>query len=383
MERIFISSLFRGDMAAIRQGARSAVESLGMYPVMFETRPASDQNSRRALLDQIPSCDAYLLLLGAEYGDPGQSGVSPTEEEFEEALQSGLPILALVQEGVDREPRQQEFVNRVRGTWEEGHFAPAFTNSTDVVTAVVSALNGWRNRAPDTAQREAAVERVQELARGSDRQAMTSGGAKLRTVAVPLVRRPVLDAVRLTDGATVDAVIAAARASGLISQSQGVEPSVAADDSIRIKYAPGRGFDQFEVIVGVDGAVIAEGPVSGRRDATASLGWMVVLHDRIPEAVSQGLRFTEAVWRALDARRDIDQVLLASAVSGANGKSYSFEEPGSRVSMGSSQSFPDPIVVPAQPLLIRRHDLTLPDNATRLQAEIRRRFEAAGAVNTG
>ena len=185
---MFVSSLFRGDMAAIRQGGRSAVESLGMYPVMFETQPASDRNSRRALLDQIPSCDAYLLLLGAEYGEPGQSGVSPTEEEFEEALRSGLPILGLVQEGVDREPRQQEFVSRVRGTWEEGRFAPTFTNSTDVVTAVVSALNGWRNRVPDAAQREAAVERVRELARGSDRQGMTPGGAKLRTVVVPLVR---------------------------------------------------------------------------------------------------------------------------------------------------------------------------------------------------
>jgi hypothetical protein len=215
-----------------------------MYPVMFETQPASDRNSRRALLDQIPSCDAYLLLLGAEYGEPAQSGVSPTEEEFEEALRSGLAILALVQEGVDRDPRQQEFVNRV------------------------------------------------------------------------------------PDSATVDAVIAAARACGLISQSQGVEPSVAADDSIRIKYAPGRGFEQFEVVVGADGAVIAEGPVGGSRDATASLGWMVVMHDRIPGAVSQGLRFTEAVWHAIDTRGDIDQVLLAAAVSGANGKSYSFEEPG-------------------------------------------------------
>jgi uncharacterized protein DUF4062 len=383
VERIFVSSLFRGDMAGISQGVRSAVESLGMYPVMFETQPASDQNSRRALLDRIPTCDAYLLLLGAEYGEPGQSGVSPTEEEFEEALQSGLAILALVQEGVDREPRQQEFVNRVRGTWEEGHFAPGFTNTTDVVTAVVSALNGWRNRAPDAAQRVAAVERVRELARGSDRQGMTPGGAKLRTVAVPLVRRPVLDAVRLTDSATVDAVIAAARTSGLISQSQGVEPSVAADDSIHIKYAPGRGFDQFEVIVGADGAVMAEAPVGGRRDATASLGWMVVMHDRIPEAVFLGLRFTEEVWRALDARGEIDQVLLASAVSGANGKSYSFEEPGNRVSMGSSHSLPDLIVVPAQALLVRRGDPTLSDNGTRLQAEIRRRFEAAGAVNAG
>jgi hypothetical protein len=194
--------------------------------------------------------------------------VSPTEE----ALRSRLAILALVQEDVAREPCRQEFVDRVRGTWEEGRFAPTFTNSTDVVTAVVSALNGWRHRVPDAAQREAAVERVRELARGSDRQGMTPGGAKLRTVVVSLVRRPLLDAVRLTDSATVDAVIAAARASGLISQSQGVEPSVAADDSIRIKYAPGRGFEQFEVVVGADGAVIAEGPVGGCRDATTSLG---------------------------------------------------------------------------------------------------------------
>jgi hypothetical protein len=110
---------------------------------------------------------------------------------------------------------------------------------------------------------------------------------------------------------------------------------------------------------------------------------MVVMHDRIPEAISQGLRFTEAVWRAIDTRGDIEQVLHVAAVSGANGKSYSFEEPVNRVSMGSSQSLPDLIVVPAQPLLVRRQDLTRPDNATRLQAEVRPCFEAAGAVNTG
>jgi hypothetical protein len=49
VQTIFVSSLFRDDMAAIRQGGRSAVEPLGMYPVMFETQPASDRNSRRAL----------------------------------------------------------------------------------------------------------------------------------------------------------------------------------------------------------------------------------------------------------------------------------------------------------------------------------------------
>src|SRR5262245_29201535 len=82
MERVFISSLFRGEMAAIRQAVRAAVESLDMRPVMFETEPARDEASRRALLDQVAGSDALILLLGAEYGEPVARGVSPTEEEF-------------------------------------------------------------------------------------------------------------------------------------------------------------------------------------------------------------------------------------------------------------------------------------------------------------
>jgi len=51
MEHVFISSLFRGEMAGIRQAVRAAVDSLDMRPVMFETEPARDEASRRALLD--------------------------------------------------------------------------------------------------------------------------------------------------------------------------------------------------------------------------------------------------------------------------------------------------------------------------------------------
>lgn len=380
MERIFISSLARGEMSDIRKGARTAVESLGMHPVMFETEGASDQGSRRALLGRIPTCDACLLLLGGEYGEPGERGLSPTEEEFEEAVRSGLPILALVQEGVEREPRQQEFIARVRGTWEEGHFAPTFTDHSDVVAAVVRALNGWRNRAPDAARREAAAGRVQGLAAGSDRRGMTPGGSKLRTIAVPLLSRPLLDAVALTDGQTVDALIAAARGSGLVSQSAGVQARIDADD-VHLVYEPGRGFDQFEVIVGADGAVMTEGPVGGGDTSPGSLGWMVVMHDRIPEVIARGLAFTEEAWRTIDTRGEIDQVFVGAAIANANSKTYSFHEPGGRVST-SMHGLPELLVVPDAPLLLRRQDLLRPENATRLQAEVRHRFETAGAVNS-
>src|SRR5687768_18294927 len=109
MERVFISSLFRGDMAVIRQAVRAAVESLDMRPVMFETEPARDEASRRALLDQVAKSDVVVLLLGAKYGEPVARGVSPTEEEFNEARDRGIPVLVLVQR-IDREPAQEEFV---------------------------------------------------------------------------------------------------------------------------------------------------------------------------------------------------------------------------------------------------------------------------------
>jgi hypothetical protein len=349
-----------------------------MSAVMFETQPASDQNSRHALLELIPGCDAYLLLLGAEYGEPMESGLSPTEEEFEEALSSGRPILALVQEGVDRDARQSEFVGRVRGSWEAGHFAPAFTGAGDIVPAVVKALNSWRTSAPDAERRDTATARVLELAQGPGRSGMTSGGPKLRTIAVPLLSRSLLDAVRLTDGKTVNALIAAARASGLVTQAQGVDANVAADDSVHLRYTPESAFEQHELVIGADGAVVSETGVGG---TARFMGHMVVMHDRIPEAVTRGLRFTAEVWGTLDTRSDIGQFLLAAAIPAANSKAYSFREPGNSVSQGGLHGLPDLLVVPAEPLVVRRQDLELADNAARLQAEIRHRYEAAGAVN--
>ena len=180
----------------------------------------------------------------------------------------------------------------MRGTWEEGRFAPTFTNSTA------------RCRAP-CRQRD------------------------------------------------VEAVIAAARTCGLISQSQGVEPSVAATTASgsgtrqsrlrairgrrrrgrdRNRRGPGCGQQRCHGVARLDGRHARPDPGSGL----------------------SGAAFHRKRSGAIDTRGDVDQMLLSAAVSGANGKSYSFEEPGNRVSMGSSHSVPDLVVVPAQPLLVRR-----------------------------
>jgi hypothetical protein len=98
------------DLAAARAAAKEAVESLRMQPSMAESAGASAETPRRALLGDVAAADIFLLLLGGRYGEVGQSGTSPTDDEFNEAVRLGKPIVALVQ-NCEREPNQEAFVD--------------------------------------------------------------------------------------------------------------------------------------------------------------------------------------------------------------------------------------------------------------------------------
>ncbi len=52
MKTVFISSIQR-DFDEVREGARKAVESLGMHAVMAETMGASPESPQRTLLDEV------------------------------------------------------------------------------------------------------------------------------------------------------------------------------------------------------------------------------------------------------------------------------------------------------------------------------------------
>jgi hypothetical protein len=129
-ETVFISSVI-GGFEGVRQAAREAVESMGMRPLMAEMAGARPQSPQHA------------LLLGAHYGDPGASGLSPTEEEFEQAKRRNKPIVILRQD-VAMEPAQQEFLARAGGGWEEGILWDRFTDERDVGMKVVRALTNVR-----------------------------------------------------------------------------------------------------------------------------------------------------------------------------------------------------------------------------------------------
>jgi hypothetical protein len=372
--RIFISSLARGDMGAIRQAARAAVESLDMHPVMFESGAAAEESSRRALLDRVASCDALVLLLGAEYGEPGTRGMSPTEEEFDEARERAIPVLALVQK-VDREPAQEDFMRRVRGKWDTGRLTADFTGANDVGLAVVKALDEWRRQRSGSEAGPAAQERALQLARGDEQRGSYYGGSKLRVVAVPALDRPLIDAVALGDGSLVEDLSGAARTARLVPQSMGIEPNVGRD-SIVLQLSGGRGFEPLALTVGFDGSIVAEGPVGGDE---LGFGGSVVMSDRARVIMDRAAAFAEAVWQRIDIRDEVRQVFLACAVPEAEHKVYALEPVGSSMSM--PMSMPHILVAPDPPLDVRRADLCKPETLDRLQAVLRRGFEVEGAVH--
>jgi predicted ATPase len=111
--RVFVSSTLR-ELAPERRAARIAIEQLNLAPVMFElgARPHPPQDLYRAYLEQ---SDIFVGLYGERYGwvAPGDE-VSGLEDEYRLAPHE-MPKLVYVKEGVEREPRLQELLDRIKG----------------------------------------------------------------------------------------------------------------------------------------------------------------------------------------------------------------------------------------------------------------------------
>src|SRR5213076_1608256 len=129
--KVFISSVRRG-LEDERDALPGLILALGHEPLRFEAFTAQPVASRAACLEGVERSDAYLLLLGAAYGDPVfDSGLSPTEEEWNVARRRGIPILVFRKQNVELEPKQREFVQRVE-EYTRGRFRKTFNGPVDL-----------------------------------------------------------------------------------------------------------------------------------------------------------------------------------------------------------------------------------------------------------
>ena len=110
----------------------------------FGARPDSPQI---ACLQGLRDADLVLLILGERYGAvQGTSDLSPTHEEFREAREH-QPVLVFVQEGVQREARQDTFVAEVQA-WQSGYFRSVFKTAEQLHDAVIRSPTTTSSRTP-------------------------------------------------------------------------------------------------------------------------------------------------------------------------------------------------------------------------------------------
>jgi hypothetical protein len=135
---IFISSVSEG-YEHIRQAAREAIAKAGGKPVGFEDFSALNKTSRNACLDGVRDCDVYVGILGARYGWVTPNGLSATEEEFKEAVQSGKRRLIFIEKVSQREEKQEAFVKRA-GDYQTGRFWNKFKTTEELKENLEKAL---------------------------------------------------------------------------------------------------------------------------------------------------------------------------------------------------------------------------------------------------
>jgi hypothetical protein len=258
MQTAFISSIQSG-FEDVRAAARAGVESFGWRAMMAETIGAAPTSPQRALLDRVADSDALLLLVGPRYGARQESGVSATEDEFDEARRRGKPILVLRQEG-ELEPEQQELVERATGGWEGGALYGTFRDASDVGLAVVRGLTNIRDRGARATLEPAAQERAAALAADARRQGYGQGGSIVRVVLVPLIDQPLLQAAALEDRNLPEELAAAARAARLVPESKGIATNVSAAG---IQLHVGEQFAGQALTVGANGEIVVEASVGG------------------------------------------------------------------------------------------------------------------------
>ncbi len=136
--KVFISSLVAG-MEEFRDAAAHAVHTLGHEAIRAEDFGARPDSPQIACLEGVRQAEALILILGGRYGVVQSSGLSATHEEYREARER-CPVLVMVQDGVERENAQAEFLREVRD-WAQGHYTGSFASAAQLRDAVTRALH--------------------------------------------------------------------------------------------------------------------------------------------------------------------------------------------------------------------------------------------------
>ena len=153
--QIFISSTFT-DLKNERQAALKAILELDHMPAGMELFPAVDDTAWQLIKDVIDASDYYAVIIGGRYGSLDETGLGYTEKEYDYAISTKKPVIALLHENPDNLPREKtetdqaawEKLKAFRSKVEKRHTCVYWNNSEQLKAKLIVGLTAETKRHP-------------------------------------------------------------------------------------------------------------------------------------------------------------------------------------------------------------------------------------------
>ena len=295
---MFISSLI-SNYGRHREAVASAARSVRCEVLRAEDFGARTDTPQQACLAAVRSSDVVVLLLGSSYGATQPSGVSATEEEWQEAVREQKPVLVFVEQVEGREPRQQQFVDEVQ-QWATGRFRDSFTTSDELREKVTAELHDLDVAQAAGAADEGEMRRRAEGALPKPR----SGFAGSPSIVLVVVTGPHRQVLRPTE-------IEAADLARAVQQ----EAMFGANAPLSAEAATRTGVQGNRLMVAQDGAEITlqeDGTISVTQPATAGRDRALlpsIIEEEVQASLVRALRFSAWLLDHVDALNRVTDVL--------------------------------------------------------------------------
>ena len=141
--RVMISSTI-DDLGPERRATERAIRRLDMDGLRSETLGSRPYTPKRLCKLWAEQCNLFVLIIGGRYGHYiSGMGKSAVEFEYEVAAKADREkILVYVKEGITREPKLEEFLERLRD-FECGHVISPFNSPEDLSERIQNDVKDW------------------------------------------------------------------------------------------------------------------------------------------------------------------------------------------------------------------------------------------------
>ena len=352
--RVFVSSVVEG-FEDYREAARDGILGAGGEPVLVEDYPGLSISPRSACLDGVASCDVLVVIVSNRGGWIAPSGKLVVEEEYDEARQNNLRVLAFIQ-NIEREEEAQRLVDRL-SNYINGLFRITFSNLTELRSAVKDSLEPIIQHLKNP---EVELSMIEEKLKDPYK---IYNEASLRFLLAPERVEEFIDPVSL-ESPDLRRQLFEIGHSGeveLFSYERPKKTEVGINEFVILQSNEGRrwdGLDEVRLELTTTGVIVIDSNVSGlaaRGEEFASI--MVILERDIADRLMKCFAFASAFFELKDQFRRYDRMIYNAALSGIGHRTLMSELPkGGSYSMG--QHGDEVVIAFDRPQVLTREDLT-------------------------